>query len=183
MPGQGILAGLPAVGADNITPPFHPDLLDLQRDRVLGPRALRIDLPVASGVAKGLLTDLLDLSHPGAQNVGHIPRLTLQGLDRFGTDHAPVGHDAKLPDGEALLDPLDHRQQAVEIRAVARPHLTTDRAALLVQNRGHHHRLAVGAAVLAVTELAQALSPLAFEVDGGGIQKDLVQAGEEMTMS
>jgi A/G-specific adenine glycosylase len=40
---------------------------------------------------------------------------------------------------EMIPDPINHRNQGLDVCRVARPHLTADDLAILIQNRTHHH--------------------------------------------
>src|SRR5205823_4830296 len=64
---------------------------------------------------------------------------------------------------------------------VAWPQLAADRSPLAVEHGADDHLLLVGAMVLAVAVLAQALTAFALKVQRGGVEKDHVQLAEQVT--
>jgi hypothetical protein len=61
-------------------------------------------------------------------------------------------------------------------------HFTAVLSAGIVQDRPDNHLLAVGPMILAVSELAEGLSVFALEVDGGRIEENQFQTGEQVAM-
>jgi len=178
--GCGVLSLLPGVAADDLSPACHPDLLDLEGRRILGPASLGSNFSVPASSRKDLRAHLLDPAHPGPEDVGDATVRVLKGPDCGITDHAPVGHDTELPDVEPSLDPVDHGQDASHVRGVSRPHLGADRPAVVAEDRPYHHLFPLRPVVLPVAEPAETLSSLAFEVDGGGTKEDKLDPGEEI---
>src|SRR3954471_12571769 len=137
--------------------------------------------PVATGPGQDLVSHLVLRPHPGTQDVLPTPLLLLQRLDRLPADHAPVGHDADPPDAEATPQATRHGDQRRHVGRVARPQFAADRAPLSIEHRPDDHLVEVGPMVLAEAPLADLLAAFALEVDGGGVEEDQLQVGEEVT--
>jgi len=178
-----IFSLLPGVAADDVTPPLHQNLFDSQGRRRLGIRSLGRDLVVPPGSGEDLFAHLFHPAHPGAQDIGNIAVRILQALDRIGAYHAPIRYDTEALDAETTLQSCHHRQQARDIGGVAGPQFTTDRAAIVIENRPDHHLFAVRPVVFAVPELAESLAALSLKVDRGCIEEDKVQAGKQVAVS
>jgi len=110
----------------------------------------------------------------------HLTIRALQLDDRLLADHAPVGYDADRADTESLLQAVHHRNQRLHVGDIARPQLAAQRPSLAVQDRAHHHLLAVRAMVFAVSVLAQFRAPLPLEVDRRGVEEHQVQVTEQI---
>ena len=82
---------------------------------------------------------------------------------------------------KALLQPFDNRYQRFDIRRIAGPHFTADRLPLVVNHRAHNHLFQIRAVILAKPPLAERFSATAFKVNGGRIEKNKVQLGEQIS--
>ena len=101
--------------------------------------------------------------------------------DGLGADHAAVGHDAQTrPDGEALAQPVHHRNEAPRVRRVARPHLRADRPAIAVEQHGEDHLAQVRPMILGIAVPAQRLAARALEIETGRIHEYKIELGEEV---
>src|SRR6516164_11274385 len=118
---------------------------------------------VATGSGQDLPSDLLLPPHPRPPDVQPTPPRLLQLLDRLPADHAPVGHDADLADGEPLAQAIDHRDQRAHVGGVARPELAADRPSLAVEHHPDDHLLEIRSVILAVAVSADGLSSLSLE--------------------
>lgn len=177
-----VLSCLFGVEANDVAPAVYLDLFDLEGRRVLGGFALRVYLPVVSRIREDLLSDLLHFTHPHTQNVRE-PRLQIiQSSEGLTADHPPVGHQAEAGHLETLLDPLSHREQGLHIRGIARPHLATNGSAVAIKDRSHHHLVEIRSVILAKPPLPEALSTLAFEVEGGRIEEDKIEPREKVPL-
>ena len=83
-------------------------------------------------------------------------------------------------DAEPLPQPVHHRNQRLHVGNVARPQLAADRSPPAVENRGHHHLLAVRAMVLAMAVLAQLRPTFALEVDRRRVEEHQLQVTEQV---
>src|SRR5215469_2491016 len=135
---------------------------------------------VATGPRQHLLAHLRLGTHPRPQDVLPTTLRLLQLRERLLADHPAVGHDADAADAEAGLQAFHDGHQRLDIRGVPRPQLATDGSALTIQHRSHHHLVQVGAMVLAVSPLSQGVTPLALEVNRGGVEEDQIQASEQL---
>ena len=93
-------------------------------------------------------------------------------------DHAPVGHEAHLPDPETPSQALHDRHQRSHIGGIAGPKLTADRVPVTVDDDPYDHLFEIRSMVLAVTILAQALATRAFEINRRRIEEHQLQGGE-----
>jgi hypothetical protein len=89
----------------------------------------------------------------------------LNVTNRFGADHAPVGHNAHLTDLKAFFKPLNDGQRRCDIGRIAGPHLATDGLPLVIDNGTHHHLYKIRAMVLAKASLPDTLTTATLEVD------------------
>src|SRR6266404_4049188 len=144
----------------------HPDFLDLQGGRVLTPRTLGMNDPIATGSGQHLVLDLVLGTHTGAEDVLPSPLRLLQLGQRLLADHAPISDDADALNLKTLLKTIHDRNQGLDIRRVAGPQFTTDRPPFAIEHRPHHQLLQVRAVILAVTMLPQALTAVTLEVEG-----------------
>ena len=104
----------------------------------------------------------------------------LQGGDGVGTDHATIGHDADVADGEATAQAVDHRNEGRHIGGVAGPHLRADRPAVLVDDDADDHLVQGRPVVLGMAALAERGAARALEIQGGGVHEHHRQIGEEI---
>lgn len=65
--------------------------------------------------------------------------MLIQMIPVSGADQAAIRQQAKLPDTKPLANAIGHGNQRRHIRGVARPHLTTDGIATIVQHDADHH--------------------------------------------
>ena len=110
-PVAGLLLGLVFIEADHIATAVELYFLDLQRGRVFTAAPLGAHDLVTSGTGKHLVAHFLLVAHPHPEDVFPLACFVLEGFDRLTADHAAVGHDAHLPDGKALAQPVHHRNQ------------------------------------------------------------------------
>ena len=104
-------------------------------------------------------------------------------LDGCGRDHAAVGHHADPSHPEAITQPIDNGQQHGDVGGVAGDHLGADRTALAVDHHRQHHLLQIGAIILGMAMLAQALAAFAVERQGGRVHEHQRQIREQITPS
>jgi hypothetical protein len=107
---------------------------------------------------------------------------TRKVFDRIGADHTSVGNNAKAVDTKSLSDSLGYRDQRFDISRIAWPHLATDGLAFIVDNGSDNHLIQIGPVVFAKSFFANGCAAGAFEVDGGGIEKDQIQTGEHVPL-
>src|SRR5208337_3365999 len=126
---------------------------------------------------ENILSDLLDLSHPPAKDVGNL--LLFEIGQGFSAYHAPVSDDAELTYRETASYSLYDGNEGRHVRRVPRPHLRADRIAFVIEDDAHDHLVKIGALILAVAELAY-IASLALEVEGGGVEEDDIEGAEEI---
>ena len=105
------------------------------------------------------MADLLDPAHSGTEDVVDVSLRVFQRLHRPRTDHAAVCDDTEPANVKPIPNPLDDGNQRGHIRCVARPHLTTDGFTRIVDDRPHNHLVEIRAVILAVSFLANRISP------------------------
>ena len=136
---------------------------------------------IATGSGQDLVFNLVLGPHPRPQDVLPTPLGLVQLLDRFLADHAPVGHNADLADGEPAAQAIHHRDQRGHVGGVAGPEFAADRPSLTVEHDPDDHRLEVRSMILAVAALTDGFSPLSLEVDAGGVEEDQLEFREQIT--
>ena len=109
-----------------------------------------------------------------------LPLVGLELRDCLFADHAPIGHDAYRTDVESRSQPIDDRDQCLDVRHVAGPQFTAQRSAVAVEYRANDHLLAIGSVVLAVSALSQIGSSCAFKIDRRRIEEDQFQCAEQV---
>ena len=114
------------------------------------------------GVGQHTLADLGIAALARAQDVLDAARV--QFGEGAGADHAAIGDDADAADGEALAQPVDHRQQRLDVGSVARPGFRTQGPAVAVDHHANHHLLQVGAMILRLAARPQRLAAIAVEM-------------------
>ena len=116
------------------------------------------------------------LAHP--EDIEQLARLEFG--QRLGADHAAIGDDADLADGEAPAQPVDHRDQARHVGRVARPHLRAHRPSVAVDQHRQDHLAQVRTVILAEAVLSQRLPAGALEVQARRIHEHQVEAREQV---
>ena len=94
-------------------------------------------------------------------------------LEKFGTRLNSV-----ISNAEAFPHAVDNRQKGGDVRGVARPHLTANRATLHIYCHAYDHLLQIRSVILSVAALADRLSTAAFEIKGSGVEKDQFHFGK-----
>jgi len=82
---------------------------------------------------------------------------------------------------EAIPYAISDRDQCLYVCRIPRPHLTADRLAIVINDNTDYHLVEIGTVILAVSLLSQGLTASSFEVDGGGVKEDYIEAGEKIT--
>jgi len=173
-----ILPGLGRVEAHGVAVAPHPHLLDLQRRRVLAGDSLSPDLPVPACSGQDFFLDFLHLAHPRPKDVWDLFRLQLS--HRRSADHPPVRNEASAANREALADSFDDGQEGFDVGRVAGPHLAADGLAVLVKHSPDHHLVTIGTMILAMPFTAYMVASLTLKVDGCCIEKDQLEAREQV---
>jgi hypothetical protein len=158
--------------ADNVAAAANPDLLDLERGRVLLLDPRPSDDAVSIGPRGNLPLDFVDLAHPRTQDEVPASLFTSQIFHRLLAGYFQIDHDADPLDAEAPSEQVHDGDESGHLGGVARPEFAADGPSLLVQDRADHHLLAVRPVNLAVASFAQSFTSLAFEVDRGDVEED-----------
>ncbi len=103
------------------------------------------------------------------------PLPLLQLCDGISADHATVSHDTHLAQEKPGPESIHHGHEAGHVRSVSRPHFATNRTALVVDHRTHHHLLEIRTMILVMAPLTQRLAAFSLEVDGGGVEEHEVK--------
>src|SRR5215468_6160117 len=145
-----ILAALFFIKTDYVTTLFDPNLLDLERGRILCIGALRNTFKPACMAPKHRSVNFLLPTHPHPDDIAHWWIAVLKGFQRRLTDHSPISHHRDLSQPETLSHALDYREERFDIGRVARPHLAADRSTLNVQGHADDHLVEIGPVILIV---------------------------------
>jgi hypothetical protein len=84
-------------------------------------------------------------------------------------------------DAEPGAKPIHHRGERRDIGSVAGPELAADGPPLAVEHRPDDHLFEVRTVVLAMTAPAEGIPAFTFEVDGGRVEEDQLELGEQVT--
>ena len=103
-------------------------------------------------------------------------------MDLDVEDHPPVGNEAKPLHMEPFADALHYGNSRFDVRGISRPHLAADRRSPIVDHNGHDHLVEVGTMILAVAKPPQFLSAISLKVDRSGVQKNQIEAAEEIAV-
>jgi hypothetical protein len=90
-------------------------------------------------------------------------------------DHATVSDNTEIADAKAAAKSFDLRYQSSHIGRVPRPHFTTDRPTVVVENGTNHHLVQIWPVVFTKAPFTKVTTALTLEVDRGRIEKDQVQ--------
>ena len=131
-----------------------------------------------SGIVEHELAHQLVGALAHAENVEKPARFEFR--DRLGADHAAIGDDADATDGEALAQPIDHRNEAAGIGGVAGPHLGADRPAIAVEQHGEDHLPQVRPMILGKAVTAERLAARALEIQAGRVHEHEIELAEQI---
>src|SRR5215472_12921876 len=91
-----ILAALFFIKTDYVTTLFDPDLLDLERGRILCSGALRNTFEPAGTTPKHRSVNFLLPAHPHPEDIAYRRIALFKGFQRRLTDHPPISHHRDL---------------------------------------------------------------------------------------
>src|SRR6516162_1974815 len=97
------------IKTDHLTTLFNPDLLDLERGRILCIATLWNTLKAACTAAKHRSVHFLLPAHPHPDNIAHRGIALVKGFQRRLTDHSPISHHRDLSQPKTLSHALDYR--------------------------------------------------------------------------
>src|SRR6516165_939217 len=151
LPIMRIFTALFFIKTDYVTTLFNPDLLDLERGRILCIATLWNTLKPACTAAKHRSVDFLLPPHPHPDDIAHRRIALLKGFQGRLTDHSSISHHRDLSQPEPFSHALDYRCERFDIGCVTRPHLAADRSALDVQSHADDHLVKIGPVIFSVT--------------------------------
>ena len=82
---------------------------------------------------------------------------------------------------KTIPNPIDNWNDGFNICCIARPHLTTNWFAMIVNDRPNDHLIQVWPMIFAVTFVTNGCTAFSFKVDRGGIKKYKVKTCKKIT--